>query len=225
MSRARHDTREEAGATFAFGIVTAVDAGRGWARVSLPEYDNLETAFLPVLQRRTHRDKALDLPDVGEQVVVLLDLRGEDGAILGAVWSDADPVPQPEGPDVDVRRYADGTVLRYDRAAHKLTAEVRGEISVTCTGKADVTADGPARVESKAGLTLAAPVITLKGTLAMQSYAGGGPTTAEIDGPLTVKRGDVTVPDNDVKAGGVSLQGHVHGGVMPGGGTSGPPAG
>ena len=30
MSRARHDTREEAGATFAFGIVTAVDAGRGW---------------------------------------------------------------------------------------------------------------------------------------------------------------------------------------------------
>lgn len=51
------------------------------------------------------------------------------------------------------------------------------------------------------------------------------PTTAEIDGPLTVKRGDVTVPDNDVKAGGVSLQGHVHGGVMPGGGTSGPPAG
>ena len=59
----------------------------------------------------------------------------------------------------------------------------------------------------------------------MQSYTGGGPTTAEIDGPLTVKRGDVTVPDNDVKAGGVSLQGHVHGGVMPGGGTSGPPTG
>lgn len=75
-------TQEESGATFAFGIVTAVDAGRGWARASLPEYDNLETAFLPVLQRRTHRDKALNLPDVGEQVVLLLDLRGEDGVIL-----------------------------------------------------------------------------------------------------------------------------------------------
>ena len=215
-------TREEAGATFAFGLVTAVDARRGWARVSLPEYDNLETAFLPVLQRRTHRDKALDLPDVGEQVVVLLDFRGEDGAILGAVWSDADPVPQPEGPDVDVRRYADGTVLRYDRAAHKLTAEVQGEISVACTGRADVTADGPARVESRSALTLAAPTITMRGALSMQGYEGG-PTTAEIDGSLTVNRGDVTVPGNDVKAGGVSLQGHVHGGVMPGGGTSGPP--
>ena len=215
-------TREEAGATFAFGLVTAVDAGRGWARVSLPEYDNLETAFLPVLQRRTHRDKALDLPDVGEQVALLLDLRGEDGVILGAVWSDADPVPQSEGPDVEVRRYADGTVLRYDRAAHKLTAEVQGEISVACTGRADVTAQGPARVESRSALTLAAPTITMRGALSMQGYEGG-PTTAEIDGSLTVNRGDVTVPGNDVKAGGVSLQNHVHDGVMPGGGTSGPP--
>lgn len=216
-------TQEESGATFAFGIITAVDAARGWARVCLPEYDNLETAFLPVLQRRTHRDKALDLPDVGEQVALLLDLRGEDGVILGAIWSDADPVPQPEGPDVDVRRYADGTVLRYDRAAHKLTGEIRGEVAVTCTGKADVTADGAAKVESKTVLTLAAPRIALKGALSMQAYEGSGPTTAEIDGPLTVKRGDVIVPDNDIKAGDVSLKEHRHGGVDTGGGTSGPP--
>ena len=216
-------TQEESGATFAFGIVTAVDAGRGWARARLPEYDNLETAFLPVLQRRTHRDKALDLPDVGEQVALLLDLRGEDGVILGAIWSEVDPVPQTDGADVDVRRYADGTVLRYDRTAHRLTADVQGEIVAACTGKADVTAEGPARVESKAALTLAAPTITMRGALSMRSYEGDGPTTAEIDGPLTVKRGDVTVPGNDVKAGGVSLQSHVHGGVMPGGGTSGPP--
>lgn len=216
-------TQEESGATFAFGIVTAVDAGRGWARASLPEYDNLETAFLPVLQRRTHRDKALNLPDVGEQVVLLLDLRGEDGVILGAVWSEVDPVPQTDGADVDVRRYADGTVLRYDRTAHRLTADVQGEIVATCTGKADVTVEGPARVESKVALTLAAPTITMRGALSMRSYEGDGPTTAEIDGPLTVNRGDVTVPDNDVKAGDVSLKEHRHGGVDTGGGTSGPP--
>ena len=216
-------TQEESGATFAFGIVTAVDAGRGWARARLPEYDNLETAFLPVLQRRTHRDKALDLPDVGEQVALLLDLRGEDGVILGAIWSEVDPVPQTDGADVDVRRYADGTVLRYDRTAHRLTADVQGEIVAACTGKADVTAEGPARVESKAALTLAAPTITMRGALSRRSYEGDGPTTAEIDGPLTVKRGDVTVPDNDVKAGDVSLKEHRHGGVDTGGGTSGPP--
>ena len=183
----------------------------------------METAFLPVLQRRTHRDKALDLPDVGEQVALLLDLRGEDGVILGAIWSEVDPVPQTDGADVDVRRYADGTVLRYDRTAHRLTADVQGEIVAACTGKADVTAEGPARVESKAALTLAAPTITMRGALSMRSYEGDGPTTAEIDGPLTVKRGDVTVPDNDVKAGDVSLKEHRHGGVDTGGGTSGPP--
>ncbi len=225
MHSTRPDTREEAGATFAFGIITAVDAGRGWARARLPEYDNLETAFLPVLQRRTHRDKALDLPDVGEQVALLLDLRGEDGVILGAIWSEADAVPQADGPDVDVRRYADGTVLRYDRVAHRLTGEVKGEIALACTGKADVTAEGAAKMESKTALTLAAPNIALKGALSMQSYAGGGPTTAEIDGSVTVKRGDVTVPDNDVKAGGVSLKDHPHRGVEPGGGNSGPPVG
>lgn len=218
-----NSTREESGATFAFGIITAVDAARGWARARLPEYDNLETAFLPVLQRRTHRDKALDLPDVGEQVALLLDLRGEDGVILGAIWSEVDAVPQADGPDVDVRRYADGTVLRYDRAAHKLTGEIKGEVAVTCTGKADVVAEGAAKVESKTALTLAAPRIALKGALSMQAYEGSGPTTAEIDGPLTVKRGDITVPGNDVKAGDVSLKEHRHSGVDTGGGTSGPP--
>ena len=52
-------TLEESGATFAVGIISAVNAATGWARVRLPAYDNLETAELPVLQRRTHRDKAL----------------------------------------------------------------------------------------------------------------------------------------------------------------------
>ena len=142
-------TLEESGATFAVGIISAVNAATGWARVRLPAYDNLETAELPVLQRRTHRDKALDLPDVGEQVALILDRRGEDGVVLGAIWSEADPVPQSDGPDVDVRRYEDGTLLRYDRKAHKLTAEVRGSV--------DIVADGVVRVESKTRLELAAP--------------------------------------------------------------------
>ena len=216
-------TFDESGATLTFGIISAVDPARGWARARLPEYDNLETAFLPVLQRRTHRDKALDLPDVGEQVAVMLDRRGEDGIILGAIWSAADPVPQSEGPDVDVRRYADGTVLRYDRAAHKLTAEVQGEVQVTCTGQAQVTAQGAARVESKSVLTLAAPQILLEGTIGMKAYGGGGATTAELTGSLTIRQGGVTVPDDDVRASNISLVGHQHEGVYPGGGTSGKP--
>lgn len=207
MSEGR--TIEESGATFAMGIVTAVNADRGWARVKLPAYDNLESMELPVVQKRTHKDKALDLPDVGEQVVVLLDRRGEDGAILGAVWSDADPVPQGDGPDVDVRRYEDGTVLRYDRKAHKLTGEVKGEV--------EIVAEKAVRVESQEALTLSAPAITVEANaLSVVGYGGGGAAQAQL-------RGDFNVAEGDIKAEGVSLRHHVHKDVESGGSVSGQP--
>ncbi len=218
-----NQTFNEVGATFAFGIITAVDAARGWARARLPEYDNLETAWLPVLQSRTHQDKALDLFDVGEQVALILDLRGEDGVILGAIWSKADAVPDAGGPDVDARLYADGTRVCYDRKAHKLTADVRGDIEIRCSGQARVTADGPAHLESQAALTLAAPAINLQGAISMNNYSGSGPTTAALTGSLTVQSGGISVPDNDVTAKGISLAEHRHTGVDTGGGESGGP--
>lgn len=215
-------TLEESGATFAVGIVSAVNAATGWARVRLPAYDNLETAELPVLQRRTHKDKALDLPDVGEQVALILDRRGEDGVVLGAIWSEADPVPQSDGPDVDVRHYEDGTLLRYDRKAHKLTAEVQGDIALSCTGTADIIADGEARLESKARLVLAAPSVEMQTNgLGMSGYAGSrvraaGTTRATLHGTLTVT-------DGDVISDGISLEHHIHNGVETGSGTTGQP--
>ena len=207
-------TLEESGATFAVGIISAVNAATGWARVRLPAYDNLETAELPVLQRRTHRDKALDLPDVGEQVALILDRRGEDGVVLGAIWSEADPVPQSDGPDVDVRRYEDGTLLRYDRKAHKLTAEVRGSV--------DIVADGVVRVESKTRLELAAPETDIQtNALSMSGYSGG--KTRATGTTRATLRGMFYVVDGDVIADGVSLEHHIHNGVETGSGQSGEP--
>lgn len=207
-------TLEESGATFGVGIVCAVNAATGWARVRLPAYDNLETAELPMLQRRTHKDKALDLPDIGEQVAVILDRRGEDGVILGAIWSEADPVPQADGPDVDVRHYEDGTLLRYDRKAHKLTAEVKGSV--------DIVADGVVRAESKTRLELAAPETAIQtNALSMSGYPGGkARATATTRATL---RGTLYIVDGDVIADGVSTKRHPHEGVEPGNGRSGEP--
>ena len=202
-------TLEENGATFAVGIVSQVNAGRGWARVRLPDYDNLETMEIPVVQRRTHKDKALDLPDVGEQVVVLLDRRGEDGAIIGAVWSHADPVPQTDGPDVDVRLYEDGTLLRYDRKAHKLTGEIKGEV--------EIVAEKAVRVESKENLTLAAPAIQVEANaLSVTGYGGSGAAKAKLRGDFNVTQGDVTAET-------VSLRQHRHRDVESGSAISGKP--
>ncbi|WP_279029272.1 phage baseplate assembly protein V [Bilophila wadsworthia] len=207
-------TLEESGATFAVGIVSAVNAATGWARVRLPAYDNLETAELPVLQRRTHKDKALNLPDVGEQVALILDRRGEDGVVLGAIWSEADPVPQSDGPDVDVRHYEDGTLLRYDRKAHKLTAEVKGSV--------DIVADSVVRAESKTRLELAAPETDIQtNALSMSGYSGGKARTAGTT--RATLRGTFYVVDGDVIADGVSTKRHPHEGVEPGSGRSGEP--
>jgi phage baseplate assembly protein gpV len=38
--------------------------------------------------------------------------------------------------------FADGTWLEYDRAEHKLTANVQGDIDITATGNVTVTASG-----------------------------------------------------------------------------------
>ncbi len=137
-----------AGVTRQVGTVSAVDADKVQARVRLPECDNLRTNWLNVLQRNTQDNKDYWLPDVGEQVEVLLDANGEDGVILGAVYSDVD---KPPFSDKNVRgtKYADGAEFSYNRATHTLTVKggiervvIEVAVGITLKGKTiDLTAD------------------------------------------------------------------------------------
>lgn len=77
------------------GTFSAVDPQSVRARVRLSECDNMRTNWLDVLQHNTQNNKDYWLPDVGEQVVVLLDENGEGGIILGAVYSSVDLSPPP----------------------------------------------------------------------------------------------------------------------------------
>lgn len=113
------------GVTLQTGTVSAVDADGVKARVRLPECDNMRTNWLDVLQRNTQNNKDYWLPDVGEQVKVLLDENGEDGVILGAVYSDVDKPPF-GNKDVRGTKYTDGAEFSYNRASHTLT--IRGGI-------------------------------------------------------------------------------------------------
>ena len=56
------------GASLRFGTVTGVDTATGTARVQLPDGDGMVTMPLRVLGRRTLKDKAQALPDIGEPV-------------------------------------------------------------------------------------------------------------------------------------------------------------
>ena len=101
---------------------------------------------------------------------------------------------------------------------------VQGADSVTVQGTETIKATGKLVIESGQEILLRAPVIKIQGILTTEGYEGG-PGSSTLYGDFTVRQGGVAVPDADVSAGSVSLRGHTHTGVQPGGGTTGTPVG
>lgn len=193
-----------------FGTVSQIDEQNVRVRVRLPTCDNLRTAWLPVLQRNTQNNKDYGLPDVGEQVSLLLDADGDDGVVLGAVYSEVD---RPTVANRDKRRvdFADGTVVEYDRKNHAMA--IGGEIrSLTLTTQATVLIQTQnATVKASHTLLLDAPDTVTTGNLTVQkrltyqggmSGSGGSGAAAIIEGTLQAS--------GDIQAGRVSLQHHQH---------------
>ena len=218
------------GASLRFGKVTGVEGG--YARVQLADGHGMVSMPLATLHRRVLRDQDITMPDQGEPVAVLFSGQGlEAGVVLGAIYSPAVPDPAQDA-HIDYRRYEDGTELWYDRVRHRLIAKVEGDIEAETTGKVDIhaagtlvaVAQGDATVESKARISLKAPLIELAGQLSYSGY-DGGPGEGDVLGNLRIRRGGLAVPDADVTAGSVSLIGHRHTGVDTGSGTSGGPLG
>lgn len=104
---------------FRLGIVRQQDAAHAKVRVVFPDYDEVISWWLPVVFAKTQNDKAYWIPDIGEQVVCLMDLRDEAGAVLGAIYSSAD-LPPVNSADKFHLAFRDGTSLDYDRVAHVL---------------------------------------------------------------------------------------------------------
>lgn len=143
-------------ATRQLGTVSAIDAEKVQARVRLPECDNMRTDWLNVLQRNTQNNKDYWLPDVGEQVEVLMDENGEDGVILGAIYSDVD---KPPFNDKNVRgtKFKDGAEFSYNRELHTLT--ITGGIEhIIIEVAADISLKGKS-------INLTAETTTVKGKL------------------------------------------------------------
>lgn len=195
-----------------FGTVSQIDEQNVRVRVRLPTCDNLRTAWLPVLQRNTQNNKDYGLPDVGEQVSLLLDADGDDGVVLGAVYSEVD---RPAVANRDKRRvdFADGTVVEYDRKNHAMA--IGGEIqTLTLTTQATVLIQTQtARVIARDILTLDSPEAIATGNFTVQkrlTYQGGlsGRGGANIDGSVGIKGGIQTT--EDIKTAHTSVDDHAH---------------
>ncbi|MDK9603499.1 phage baseplate assembly protein V [Lelliottia wanjuensis] len=131
------------------GIISDIDEVKVRVRVTLPECDDLRTHWLPILQRNTQNNKDYWLPDIGEQVEVLLDENGEDGVVLGAVYSSVD-TPPVTSKNKRYVRFSDGAALEYDRKQHLLTLNGGIENMV---------------IEVKSLIGVTAPLITFKGNI------------------------------------------------------------
>ena len=169
------DNAQEFGATIKFGTVSA--SKPGFARVRLPDADNMRTMWLPIAYPKTQNDQACWTYDNGEQVAVLMDCRGEDGVILGAVYSEADPPPT-DNPDKFIVRFKDGALLEYDRSSGVLTVagvqrvEVDAKIEIVLKAASKVTVDAP-DAEFTGNLTVG-KVLSANGGLTAKAGAGGG---------------------------------------------------
>ncbi|ENT4126260.1 phage baseplate assembly protein V, partial [Salmonella enterica] len=89
------------GVIFETGTVSDIDEKNVRVRVRLPGKNNLRTWWLDVLQHNTQNNKDYWLPDIGEQVRLLLDEHAEDGVVLGSTYNAQD---RPVIADRDKRR-------------------------------------------------------------------------------------------------------------------------
>ena len=166
------------------GIVTGVDETRGTVRVQFGDADYLISYDLPVLFSKTHADKCIHMPDLGEHVTCIFLPNGqEEGFVLGAFYSKGDAVPVASRDKRHIK-FKDGSWFEYDRAAHKLSGHVVG-------GDAELIVDNTAKLTAGVSTTIIAPTIYIKGNLVQTDAEGNVGTetksaTTEHEGSYTL---------------------------------------
>src|SRR5712691_11094187 len=108
---------------FRVGIVKSQDVANCRVRVVFPDRDQMTSWWLPVVTPKSQNDKAYWIPDVGEQVVCLMDEHDEDGAVLGSIYSSADTTPVASA-DKWHLTIKDGATFEYDRNVHALAVAI-----------------------------------------------------------------------------------------------------
>jgi phage baseplate assembly protein V len=123
---------------FRVGIVTTQDVPNARVRVTFPDRNQMSSWWLPICVPKSQNDKAYWVPDIGEQVVCMMDEHDEDGAVLGALYSTADQPPAGMTADKWHVTMKDNATFEYDRSSHALAVSLPsgGTVSITANGAA-----------------------------------------------------------------------------------------
>lgn len=116
-------------ATFQEGIVTQIDASRHRVRCKIPALEGLETDWLAVITPNAGGNQFYCLPDIGELVALLLDCRGENGCVLGAIYNSQD-VPPAASNDVWKKVFTNGTTIEHSRSTGDITIHTANKVIV-----------------------------------------------------------------------------------------------
>lgn len=192
-------------ATYRNGIVREVDGKRGLARVEFTDQDGMASWWLSVSQPLAGSSRVYSMPDVGSQVTCMTDERGEEGVIIGAIYSDKDVPPTDNANEIKTV-LAGGRAETYDKSS--------GEYHVQQSAKYVIDI-GAAHVEISPDKI----VLQVGGTSLVIS---DGHVSAS--GPFSHSGGDVSFGGGSLTHDGRNIGStHVHGGVQTGGEKTAPP--
>ncbi len=193
------------------GKIEQVNEATGQVRVRAGEF---LTGWINFATGRAGGDRTWWMPETGEQVVIASP-SGDmaQAVVIGTLYQDAHPAPA-NSKDKHRTEYADGTIVEYDRAAHRMTTEI-GPAKITADRTQIVVSIGSTKMTMTAAGTVFDGPVPINGLLTYtQGMAGsGGGTAANIAGSIQVSGGDVT-------ADGIGLKTHKHSGVQSGSSTS-----
>ncbi len=174
---------------FRAAIVRQQDPASGRVRVAFPDRDNLLSYWLPIVVPKSQNDKAYWIPDIGEQVVCLMDEHDEDGCVLGAIYSTVDTPPVSSADKWHVT-FKDGAEIEYDREQHALSITLPAGATVSVgAGSATIQIDSSGDI--------------LLNAAGLVKIAGGGPAIARVGDATTCPAGtgQITSGSSKVQSG------------------------
>lgn len=163
------------GRAFRIGMVKEQDSSNARVRVGFAEFDQMISYWLSVVVPKSQNDKMYWMPDIGEQVVCLMDERDEAGVVLGAIYSSADQPPVSSADKYHLG-FKDNTTIEYDRGVHVL--------AITFSDQTNIRYDAASHEFALAfadGATIAYQMATH-----VLSIAGSGTTSAIVSAPAGI---------------------------------------
>ena len=203
---------------FRTGLVSAQNVAAGQVRVQFPDRDGVVSYWLPVVVPKTQNDKFFFMPDIGEQVVVLMDEHDEYGAVVGSIPSTVDAPPSWAAVGVGGFQASDGAIVTYNRNTHvwlvQLPNGAAAEVTTGQGSKVILGADGTALIQDAIGAfvkCLNTGVVQINGNLEVAGTIGTTDGTWG-DGSATVTGTIKATQDIVASTAGnnISVTSHVH---------------